>query len=65
MGRVGHFTLLEDIFSYKSKERVGKYMPLKDITLRNGDPLKETKNIIEYKNNKHLRKSTGGPLKNK
>ena len=31
MGRVGTFTLLEDTFSYKSKESVGKHIPSKYI----------------------------------
>ena len=40
MGRVCPFTLLVDTFSYTSKERVGKQIPLKDIPSGTGEPLK-------------------------
>ena len=40
MERVGPFTLLEDIFSYTSKECVGKQIPPKEISSGTGDPLK-------------------------
>ena len=64
MRRVSTFTL-EVTFSYTSKERVVKQISLKDIPLGTGDPLKETKVVIEYENDEQVRKSTGGTLKKK
>ena len=64
MGRVSPFTLLENTFSYTSKERVGKQIPSKDIPSGTGEPLKETKNIIEDENHKEVRMSTEEPLIN-
>ena len=52
MGRVGPFTLLEDTFFYKSKERVGKHISSKYIPFGTGKSLKENQNILEGKNNK-------------
>ena len=37
----------------------------KDIPSRTGEPQKETKNMLEDKNDKQVCTSTGGPLKNK
>ena len=65
MGRVIHFTILEDSFSYKSKERVGKKFPSKEIPLGTGEPLKETENMLEDENNKQVRTVTGRPQKKK
>ena len=65
MGRVSTFTLLEDTVSYTRKERVGKQNPSKDITLGTGEPLKETKDILEDENNEQVRTSTGEPFINK
>ena len=48
MGRVSPLTLLEDIFSYTSKDRVEKQIPLKEITLETGEPLKESQKMLEY-----------------
>ena len=52
MGRVSPFTLLEDAFSYTSKERVGKHFLSKEIPLGGGNLLNETKKMLEDKNNK-------------
>ena len=65
MGRVSPFTLLEDTFSYTIKERVGKKILSKEIPLDTGDPLKETKYMLEDENDKQVHTSTGGSLKNK
>ena len=65
MGRISDFTLLKNIFSYTSKERVGKNIPSKEISLRTGEPLKETKNMLEKENDKQVRMSIGGQLENK
>ena len=40
MGRVSPFTLIEDMFSYTRKERVGKQILSKDIILGTREPLK-------------------------
>ena len=48
MGKVIPYTLLEDIFSYSSKECFGKQIPLKDIPSKTGGPLKE-KDVLEGK----------------
>ena len=65
MGRVNLFTLIKDTFSYTSKDSFGKQIPSKEIPSRTGEPVKEIKNILEDENDKQLRMSTGGPLKNK
>ena len=44
---------------------VGEQIPLKDIPLGTGEPLKETKHMLEYENEKQVQKSTGGSLKKK
>ena len=62
---VSPFTLLEDSFSYTSKERVGKQIPSKDILLGAGKPLKETKKVLENENDKQVCTSIGCPLKKK
>ena len=63
--RVIPFTLLEYTFSYTSKDCVGKNIPLKDIPSGTREPLKETKRLLEEKNDKQLHTRTGGPLKKK
>ena len=63
IGRVSTFTLLENTFSYTSKDQFEKQIPLEYIPSGTGDPLKETKNMLEDKNGKQVRKSIGGPLK--
>ena len=63
MGRVSPFTLLEDTFSYTSKERAGKNISLRGNPLGTGEPLKERTNMFEDKNDKQVRTSIGGPLK--
>ena len=65
MRRVIPFTLLEDTFSYTSKDRVGQKIPSINIHSGTGNPLKETKNTLEDKNDKQVCTSIGGPLKNK
>ena len=65
MGRVIPFTLLEDTFSYTNKEPSGKHIPSKYIPSETGEPLKETKKMLEDKNQKQVRRSTEGKLKNK
>ena len=65
MGRISNFTFLKNIFSYTSKERVRKKIPSKEISLRTGEPLKETKNMLEKENDKQVRMSIGGQLENK
>ena len=65
MVRVSTLTIPEDKFSYTIKENVGKQIPPKEITSGTGEPLKETKDMLEDENNKQARTSTGGPLKNK
>ena len=62
MERFSPSTLLEDTFSYTSKERVGKNIPSKYIPSGTGYRLKETKNILEDENDKQVRTITGGPL---
>ena len=49
---ISPFTLLENTFSYTSKERVGKQIPPEDIPLGTEKSLKETKKMIEYENDK-------------
>ena len=51
--------------SYTSKQRVGKQIPSKYITLGAGEPLKETKDMLEDENNRQVCTSTVSPLKNK
>ena len=65
MGRVSPFALLEDKFSYISKDHVEIQIPSKDIPSGTGEPLKETKKIIEDENEKQVRTSTVGPLTKK
>ena len=65
VGRVSTFTLLEGTFLYTRKERVVKHIPSKDIPSGNGEPLKETKDMLEYENDKQVRTSTVEPLKDK
>ena len=64
MGRVSPLTLLEDTFSYTGKESVGKQIPSKEIPSGTGDPLKETKKMLEAKNDKHIQTIIGGTFKN-
>ena len=52
MGKVSPFKLLEDTFSYTSKDCVGKHISSKEIPSEIGDPLKETKNMFEDENDK-------------
>ena len=49
VGRFSPFTFLEETFSYTRTERVGKQIPLKDISSGTGEPMKETKNMLEDK----------------
>ena len=65
MGRVSTFTLLEETFSYKSKEHVGKHITSKEITLGTGESLKETENIFEDDNYKQVQMRIGGTSKKK
>ena len=51
--------------NHKTTITVGKNIPSKEIPLGTGEPLKETKDMIEYKNNKQIRTSTEGTLKKK
>ena len=44
---------------------VGKHITLKYIPSGSGEPLKETKDRLEYENYKQVCTSTGGPLKQK
>ena len=44
---------------------VGKQIPSKEIPSETGDPLKETKNMIEDENGKEVSTSTRGTLKKK
>ena len=44
---------------------VGKQIPSKYIPLGTVEPLKETKKMLEDKNQKQVRRSTEGKLKNK
>ena len=44
---------------------VGKQIPSKEIPSETGDPLKETKNMIEDENEKQVHMSTEGLLKKK
>ena len=46
MVRVSTLTLIDDTFSYTSKDQVGKQIPPKEIPLGTGEPLKETKNML-------------------
>ena len=64
-GRVGPFILIEDTFSYTRKECVGKQISPKEIPLGTGDPLKETKNVLEDENDKQVHTIIGGILKKK
>ena len=61
--RVGPFKLLEEKISNTSKERVEKQIPLKDIPSGTVEPLKETENMLEDKNDKQVRTITGMLLK--
>ena len=65
MGMVILFSLHEDLFSYTRKYCVRKQTPPKENSLGTGEPLKETKDMLEGKNDKHIRKIAGEPLKNK
>ena len=49
MVRTSPFTLLEEIFSYTSKEIVGKHIKSKLIPLGTGYPLKEIKRYLKTK----------------
>ena len=44
---------------------VQKQIPSKEIPLGNGEPLKETKDMLKDENDKQVCTSIGGPLKNK
>ena len=63
MGRVNLFTLIEDTFSYTSKDSFGKQIPSKEIPSGTRETMKETKDMIEGEHDKQVRTSTGGPLK--
>ena len=65
MGRVSPFILLEETFSYKRKERVGKQIPSKCIPSGTVEPLKETKDMLEDENDKQVLMIIGRPLENK
>ena len=65
MGRFSPFTILENTFSYTSKKLVEKQIPLKEISSGTGEPLKETKNMLEEKNEKQVLTITAEPPKNK
>ena len=51
--------------TYISALIVGKKITLKAVPSGTGEPLKEIKDMLEDKNNKQVRKITGGPLKKK
>ena len=65
MVRVVPFILPEETFPYTIKERVVKQIPSKEIPSGTGDPMKETKDMLEDENDRKVHTSTGEPLKNK